>query len=301
MSREAATEGSEPHASLRQRVIGERGVIMVIGAANTGKTTMSRLLLRDALDAGRSVAYVDADVAASTVGAPACAGLRWVRSHADLDDLSKPDAMRFVGSTQPQGVVLSHVVATSKLIEQARRGADFIVLDTSSAVSGVVGQTLTYHITELCDPTLIIAMQRGEELEPGIGMLRRFLGARVAKSAPPPGLHVVSPLDHRAHLIEAFRSAFEPDLQRWRVHSSVFAPTLPEAFDLSRLEGMLVGVQNESGECLGLGALEHADGVVRVATRHGDQMRGLRLGSMRVNLETFETSRVRLRQLIFGI
>ncbi len=292
---------SEPYVSLRERVIGERGVVMVMGAANTGKTTMSRLLLRDALDAGRSVAFVDSDVAVSTVGAPACVGLRWVRSQADLDDLSRADSMRFVGSTQPQGVVLPHVVATATLIEEARQGADFIVLDTSSAVSGVVGQTLTYHITELCDPNLIIAMQRGEELEPGIGMLRRFLGARIAKSEPPPGLQMTGPLEQRARLIEAIRNSFEPDLQRWRVHSSVFAPTLPEAFDLSRLEGMLVGVQNESGACLGLGALEHDDGVVRVATKYGDQMRGLRLGSMRINLDTYETSRVRLRQLIFGI
>ncbi len=292
---------SEPYASMRERVVGERGVVMVMGAANTGKTTMARLLLQDALDAGRSVAFVDSDVASSTVGHPACVGLRWVRSPADLEDLSRADAMRFVGSTQPQGVVLPHVVATATLIDEARQGADFVVLDTSSVVSGVVGQTLTYHITELCDPSLIIAIQRGEELEPGIGMLRRFLGARVAKSEPPPGLNVKGPLELRAGLIDAFRGAFEPDLQRWRVHSSVFAPTLPEAFDLSRLEGMLVGVQNESGACLGLGALEHDDGVVRVATRHGNQMRGLRLGSMRIDLDTYETSRVRLRQLIFGV
>ncbi|MDX2343043.1 MAG: Clp1/GlmU family protein [Acidimicrobiia bacterium] len=292
---------SEPYASLRERVIGERGVVMVMGTANTGKTTMSRLLLRDALDEGRSVAFVDADVAVPSVGAPACVALRWVRSQADLDDLSRPDAMRFVGSTQPQGVVLPHVVATATLVEEARKGADFIVLDTSSVVSGVVGQTLTYHVTELCDPNLIIAMQRGEELEPGIGMLRRFLGARIAKSEPPPGLQLVGPLEQRSRLIAAFRDAFEPDLQRWRVHSSVFAPTLPEAFDLSRLEGMLVGVLNETGACLGLGALEHDDGVVRVATRFGDRMRGLRLGSLRIDLDTYETSRVRLRQLIFGI
>lgn len=292
---------SEPYASLRERVIGERGVVMVMGTANTGKTTMSRLLIRDALDEGRSVAFVDADVAVPTVGAPACVGLRWVRSQSDLDDLSRPDAMRFVGSTQPHGVVLPHVVATATLVEEARKGADFIVLDTSSVVSGVIGQTLTYHLTELCNPNLIIAMQRGEELEPGIGMLRRFLGARIAKSEPPPGLQLVGPLEQRSRLIAAFQKAFEPDLQRWRVHSSVFAPTLPEAFDLSRLEGMLVGVLNETGACLGLGALEHDDGVVRVATRFGDQMRGLRLGSMRIDLDTYETSRVRLRQLIFGI
>ena len=292
---------TEPYASLRERVIGERGVVMVMGASNTGKTTMARLLLRDALDAGRSVAFVDADVAVPSVGAPACVAMRWVRSPSDVEDMSRPDSMRFVGSTQPQGVVLPHVVATAKLVEEARQGADFIVLDTSSVVSGVIGQTLTYHVTEMCNPNLIIAMQRGEELEPGIGMLRRFLGVRIAKSEPPPGLKLIGPLDQRSRLITAFRNAFEPDLQRWRVHSSVFAPTLPEAFDLSRLEGMLVGVLNESGACLGLGALEHDDGVVRVATRFGDQMRGLRLGSMRIDLDTYETTRVRLRQLIFGI
>jgi len=292
---------TEPYVSLRERVIGERGVVMVMGSANTGKTTMARLLLRDALDAGRSVALVDSDIAVPTVGAPSCVSMRWVRSAPDLEDLSEPDAMRFVGSTQPQGVVLPLVVATAALVEEARQGADFIVLDTSSAVSGVVGQTLVYHVAELCKPNLIIAMQRGEELEPAIGMLRRFLGSRIAKSETPPGLKLVGPLDQRNRLIAAFRDAFEPDLQRWRVHLSVFAPTLPEAFDLSRLEGMLVGVLNDKGACLGLGVLEHDGGVVRVATRFGDQMRGLRLGSMRVNLDTYETSRVRLRQLIFGI
>ena len=112
---------SEPYASLRERVMGERGVVMVLGAANTGKTTMSRLLLQDALDAGRSVAYVDGDIAVPTVGAPACVALRWVRSSADLDDLSRPDSMRFVGSTHPQSVVLPHVVATATLVEEAKK------------------------------------------------------------------------------------------------------------------------------------------------------------------------------------
>jgi len=291
----------EPYASLRERVVGEQGLIMVIGAADTGKTTMARLLMADARVAGRSVAFVDADIGVSTVGPPSCVGLRWIRSESDLADLGAADHLRFVGSTQPQGVVLSHVVATARLVDIARQGADFIVLDTSSVVSGVVGQTLKYHITEMCDPTLVIAMQHGEEMEPTIAMLQRFLGARVAKSTPLPNMEIPGPVERRARRIEAFRRAFEPGMQRWRVHTSVFAPTLPEAFDLSRLEGMLAGVQDESGGCLGLGALEHDDGVIRVATRHGDRMRGLRLGSMRIDLETYETSPVRLRQLIFGI
>ena len=95
--------------------------------------------------------------------------------------------------------------------------------------------------------------------------------------------------------------ALAAPLPRWRVQTTVFAPTLPEEFDLDRLDGMLVGVQDDQGRCLGLGVVESTDGVLRVATQLGEEMRGLRLGSLRVDLETFATQRVRLRQLIFGI
>jgi polynucleotide 5'-kinase involved in rRNA processing len=80
----------------------------------------------------------------------------------------------------------------------------------------------------------------------------------------------------------------------------VFAPTLPDGFDVSRLAGMLVGVQDGEGRCLGLGALEFDQGVVRVATHYGEQMKGLRLGSLQINLDTYETTRVQLNELIFG-
>jgi hypothetical protein len=132
-------------------------------------------------------------------------------------------------------------------------------------------------------------------------MLRRFLSARIAVTDPLPGVVAPPPTERHAKRVAAFAEALAPPLQRWRVQTTVFAPTLPEGFDLSRLHGMLVGVQDDRGHCLGLGGLEHADGVIRVATRHGDEMRGLRLGSMRIDLETFSTQQVRLRQLIFGI
>ena len=291
----------ELYASLRERVVGESGVVMLIGGPDTGKTSLAKHLLRDALARGRTVAFVDADIGTSTVGPPTCVGLKWIKSAHDFERLYNADELRFVGSTEPQGVILPHVVSAGALVDVARRAADFIVLDTTGMAQGVVGQTLKYHLMEACSPAIVVAMQRGTEMEPTIGMLQRFLGARVARAGPLPGLVSLGPVEKRAVRIAAFAGALTPPLARWRVSPNVFAPTLPEGFDLAKLTGMLVGIQDGSGRCLGLGVLEHEDHVLRVATHHGEHMEGLRIGSVRIDLATFETARVRLRQLIFGV
>ncbi|MEN8239636.1 MAG: Clp1/GlmU family protein [Actinomycetota bacterium] len=289
------------YEALRERVTGLEGVVMVIGDAETGKTTLARMLLRDAVEHGRTVAYVDGDVAASTVGPVGCVGLKIVSSLDQCDSLAVPDELRFVGAVEPNGVVLPHVVAVTALIDIAKEHADLVICDTTGVVTGVVGQTLKYHLVELAQPELVVAIRRGQELDPVIGMLRRFLSTRVAEIDLPPDVVPVSPIDRQDARAKALHADLGDDPPRWRVQTTVFAPTLPDGFDVSRLNGMLVGVQDERGRCLGLGVLEHVDGTVKVATRFGDEMRGLRLGSIRVDLDTFATSRVRLRELIFGV
>ena len=292
---------TEEFAGVRDRVSGLSGVVMVMGDADTGKTSLCKQFAQDALADGRSIAYIDADVAACTVGPAACVGLKILRSPEGLADLSTPVELRFVGSTEPNGVVLPHVVGVASLVSAARDQVDLVILDTTSVVSGVVGQTLKYHLVELTDPILIVALQHGNELDPIISMLRRFFSLRVAEATPPLDVLPMSPVERTQSRASSFRNELGNSPQRWRVQTTVFAPTLPAGFDVSRLDGMLVGVQDEHGHCLGLGVLEHADGVVKVATTHGDMMRGLRLGSIRVDLGTFATSRVRLRELIFGV
>ncbi|MFV1999144.1 MAG: Clp1/GlmU family protein [Acidimicrobiia bacterium] len=289
------------YSQLRERIAGLSGVIMIIGDTDTGKTTLARLLIADAVDAGRTVAFVDADIAASTVGPAACVGLRVITSKADLESMSEPDELRFVGAVEPGGVVLPHVVAVAALVDVAKERADLVILDTTGVIAGVVGQTLKYHIAELTNPTMVVAIERGSDLDPVIGMLRRFLSLRIAEVDLPADLIPMSPVERQLARAAAFHQDLGEDPPRWRVQTTVFAPTLPVGFDVSRLDAMLVGVQDERGRCLGLGVLEHSEGAVRVATRHGEAMRGLRLGSIRIDLETYATSRVRLRELIFGV
>ena len=277
------------------------GVVLLVGAPDTGKSTFARRLLSAAVAAGVSAGYVDADIDQPTCGPPACVGLHWVRRATDLADLRRADALEFVGSINPEGVVLEQVVATAKLVELARAETDLVVIDTTGAISGVVGQTLKYHKMELCRPDVVVGLQRGGELEPLVGMLRRFFNGAVELTGADPEVRPASPEDRRARRAAAFAAAFAAPLERWRVRPTVFAPTLPAGLDLARLARVLVGLMDGSGRCRGLGVLEHEDGILRVLTNTGEDMRGLRLGSLTIDLSTWDVHRVVLNEVMFGL
>lgn len=290
-----------PHDVLVERLTEKGGIIMLIGAPDTGKTTLARQLLAAGVDSGRTAAYIDADVGQTMVGPPTCVGLKWVRSREDLDDMSQADDLRFVGSVSPERLVLQEVLATATLVEVARAEADLIIIDTTGAVSGVTGQTLKYHKMELCRPDVVVALQRGSEMEPMVGLLRRFFSAEVELTSVHPDVIPVSPEERRTHRTNWFAETLAPPLNPWRVRPTVFAPALPTGLDLSRLHGMLVGVHDGTGRCLGLGVLEHDDDTLRVLTNVAEGMKGLRLGSLTIDLDTFETTSANLREIMFGL
>lgn len=288
------------HEALARRAA-EPGVTMLIGGLDTGKTTLALDAVRYALAAGHAPVLVDADVGISTVGPPACVGIRVFRNESDLADIDRPDALHFVGAITSARLVLQQVVATAVMVEKARGMGDVIIIDTTAVAAGVSGETLKYHKAELCRPDRVIALQRGEEMEPVVGMLRRFLDIEVVTAPTDPGLNPLGP-DERAHKrTEAFRKALRPPLERWKVRPTVFAPTLPVGLNLERLDQVLVGVQDASGGCLGLGVLQVEDETLRVMTNVGEGMTGLRLGSLRIDPETFEGTVISLRELMFGI
>lgn len=277
------------------------GVTMLIGGLDTGKTTLAIDAIHHAVANGHTAVLVDGDVGISTVGPPACVGLKVFETEDDLATLHVPDQLHFVGAITSSRLVLQQVVATAVMVEHARHLGDVIIIDTTAVAAGVSGETLKYHKTELCRPDHVIALQRGEEMEPVVGMLRRFLDVEVTTAPTDPGLTPLGP-DERAHKrAQAFAAALKPPLERWKVRPTVFAPTLPVGLNLGRLDNVLVGVQDSTGGCLGLGVLQVEDETLRVMTSVGEGMTGLRLGSIRIDPETYEGTLINLRELMFGV
>jgi polynucleotide 5'-kinase involved in rRNA processing len=215
--------------------------------------------------------------------------------------MATPDAMYFVGATSPQGQLLPLVVGAGRLLAQALdEGADFVVVDTSGLVSGVYGQLLKYHKIELLQPDFVIGLQRGEELEPLLGIVQRFFDAEVAALTVDPQVRSVS-VEERAHNREvAFTRYFGGQLQRWRVKPTVFMPALPALFEQSQLDRILVGLSDGQGSYIGMGYLEWSEeeGVLRLLSPVADGPKALKLGSVRLE-GAYKVRRVDLRNL-FG-
>ena len=293
----------EQYKALVDRVSEAGRVVMMIGALDSGKSTLGRSIALAALERGRVAAFLDADLGQKSVGPPTAVTLRMLRTPADAepDALAQQDALYFVGSTSPQGQLLPLVVGAGRLLARAMdEGADLIVVDTSGLVSGVYGQLLKYHKIELLQPDFVIGLQRGAELDPLLGIVQRFFDPEVVALPVAPEVRSVS-VEERAHNREAaFARYFGGQLQRWRVKPTVFMPALPALFEQSLLDRILVGLSDGAGSYIGLGYLEWSadEGVLRLLSPVAEGPKALKLGSVRLE-EGYRIRRVDLRNL-FG-
>lgn len=291
------------HDRLVDRAAREAHTVLFIGGLDAGKSTLARATAAYALRLGRTVAYLDADVAQKTVGPPATVGLKHVREPDDLtfERLAYADALGFVGSTSPQDHLLPMVGALSRLRDRANEeGSDLVVVDTSGMVSGIWGQLVKYYKVDLLEPDLVVGLQRGEELDPILGVIERFFGTDVVSLPVHPGVVSTSVEERMAQRERAMARYFQADLQRFRVKPTVFMPTLPPLFDLAQLDRLLVGLSDGHGGFTGLGYLEYVpqDAGLRLISPVAEPPKALRLGSVRLE-DTFRAKRVDLRNL-FG-
>ncbi len=291
------------HDRLVSRAARDAHTVLFIGGLEAGKSTLARATGAFALRLGRTVAYLDADVAQKTVGPPATVGLKHIHEPDDLtfDRMADADALGFVGSTSPQDHVLPLVGAVARLRARAQaEGADLVLVDTSGEVSGIWGQLVKYYEVDMLEPDLVVGLQRGEELEPVLGVIQRFFGVDVQPLSVHENVQTSSVEQRMEQRERSMARYFGGDLQRFRVKPTVFMPTLPPLFDLAQLDRLLVGLSDGEGGFTGLGYLEYVRGDqgLRLISPVAEAPKALRLGSVRLE-DNFRAKRVDLRNL-FG-
>lgn len=289
-----ATSVDAAHDAATARIIARPGVVVVLGGVDTGKTTLVQRILTAGLEAGLPGCYVDTDLGQSRVGPPTTVGVRRIRTVADLDDPFHADACAFVGDVSPRGHLLPLVTGTGRLVRAATQSHDLVVVDTSGYITGPAAEVCKFHKLEVTSPVHVVGLQHRGELDALLGIARHFTRASVVSLPVHPGVVPASDRRRTERRRAGLARYFDTELVRTHVAADMFMPSLPARFDLARLHGMLVGLDDGGGQCVGVGVLERGAGPLRLATpsRSGrGAPRGLRLGAVRVD-ETWQAHRV---------
>jgi polynucleotide 5'-hydroxyl-kinase GRC3/NOL9 len=183
------------------------GVCLVLGAADTGKTTLIAALARR-IAASRAVAIVDADIGQSHLGPPTTVG--WAVVDNLKTDLSRLTAagIGFVGDITPLGHLLQLTAAITACVRQASEVAALSLIDTPGLVHGAAAAALWWTLQKILLPIRIIAVRRGDELGPVLSGLNPCEGGLELIDSPA-DMPTKAPEQRRNYRIECFRRYFQ--------------------------------------------------------------------------------------------
>jgi polynucleotide 5'-kinase involved in rRNA processing len=196
--------------------------------------------------------------------------------------------------------MLPLVTGTAKLVARAMAAdCKLVIIDTTGSVSGVAGQLQKFSKMDLAPPDIVIAFSRGGELEPILGHTRRFTTAEVIELEVPEAVDTRSVEERTTYRERQFAAYFQAGLSRWRIKPQVFMPSLPPEFDLALLDGIVVGMEDGKGSCVGIGVLENggARDTLKMVSPVTEGVKGLRLGSIRISTNGRSRGPVNLRNL----
>lgn len=270
------------------------GVILVIGAPDTGKSTFARYLYRRLYVHHERVAFVDGDIGQATLGPPTTMTLGLGEPGDDRFPPAGPRFRAFVGDVSPRGHMLPTVVGAHRLAQKARAmGATAIVFDTTGLVDpSHGGGELKRAKVELLRPTAVAGIQRRNELEHILVPLRRSRRTRVIDLPAARSAHrreVPARREHRAARFGRYfgdAGTLEVPWQRLAVFPApIFTPH------------RLVALEDSEGFALALGivtASDPAGGKIALHTPRPSlaDVDAIRLGDLALDPHTFRESRL---------
>lgn len=282
------------------RLLRERGIVVLIGGSDTGKTTFASSLASDALARGIPTALVDADLGQSTIGPPTTIGLSLLEKDDDLKD-PRISSMYFVGDTSPFGHLLQSIVGTKQLVEKAQvLRAELTIVDTSGLITGAMGQALKYHEIQVLDCDHIVALQRSTELEYILRSISQYEKPYLHKLQVPIEVRRIPPEVRARHRKIRFHKYFRnARVCAYRADKISIYPPIIDLIRKRDYQNLIVALKNEKSETVGVGIIvkqRTRDLVIEVLTpvQPDIKIRGLELGFLRLSEEGDELGRIKL-------
>jgi polynucleotide 5'-hydroxyl-kinase GRC3/NOL9 len=240
----------------------QKGICLILGASDTGKTTLAEVLAKH-LAKHQPVGIIDADIGQSHVGPPATVGwavvdnplVRAEPAGARQINFSKltVGGISFVGDVTPVGHLLQLTAAITQCVQQVSEAVELIIIDTPGFIYGSAAAALWWAVQRILKPKLILAVQRGDELNYILSGLRFFdLQLELVKSSPQIPVKSLQNRQNyrRSQFISYFRNAGPYNISLSNIAVQPGLNLQRESF-INRV----VGLRNENGIDMAIGVI----------------------------------------------
>lgn len=283
----------------------ERGIVILLGATDTGKSTFAKFLIFNLCQRGVKVALVDADIGQSFLGPPATIGFSVFKSDPDWEVVLSPPEIFFVGSITPEGCFPIHLKGTKRMADKARSsGTDVIIVDTTGFILGEAGKELKRRKIDLLSPRFIFVLQKSDEIEPILDLYKENPFCKIYRLPLSEKVRLRSMEERRMNRTNKFRDYFKNSeiqeliIENVRIEGEVLDPsgdTIPLDWSL-RINGLLIGLKDSNDETLALGVIRNyikERKVLRVFTPLSDiqRVKIIQLSSLKV-IPLYEEERI---------
>jgi len=277
---------------------GEKGIAILLGATDTGKSTLAKFLIFHLCKRGLKVGLVDADIGQSFLGPPATIGLSVFKSHPDWEVILSPPEIFFVGSTTPEGHFTIHLKGVKRMVDKASSyEPDVILVDTTGFVLGEPGRELKKRKIDLVSPRFILALQKQDEIEPILEPYKENLLYKIYRLPLSEQTRPRSMEERRTNRTNKFRDYFKYSLiqelaiEGVQIEGEVLDPSgapLPLDWAL-KMNSLLIGLKDENDDTLALGLIRNYSQekkVLRVFTplQEIQRVKTIQLSSLRLLL-----------------
>lgn len=240
---------------IRDEFIKDGKKLIVVGGSDSGKSTFILYLARELYESGKRVGVLDLDIGQSNIGPPSTIGFGTLDSKISSLNEIEPKKMYFIGSVSPKGNLLQIIVGGYKLIKEMEKlNLDYILIDTTGLVDGLIAEVLKHNKIEVLNPDYIVLFENESERE---NLIRPFLydGRKIFRLKPSENVVERSRLDRIEYRNKRFKEYFKESKRveiYFKEHNII-------GFDLKRstpLQNSIVGLLDKDRFLLYLGILE---------------------------------------------
>ncbi|MFN3480199.1 MAG: Clp1/GlmU family protein [Thermodesulfovibrionales bacterium] len=263
-------------------------VIMVIGASDSGKTTLVWSIARSLKERFRT-AIVDLDMGQSRIGPPTTIG--WAMMAPDIEDWAELNVrdFYFTGTVTPLGNLLPAITGARLMTERALNSAEKVIIDTTGLISEPAGPVLKHHKIDILRPDIILAVELSNELSHILDPLRFNRKPDIVRVPVPPGIRIKTQPRRGEYrferMINYLKGAEEISLDKDRI--GIRYTRTPLRFK-SEFLNRIISLRNRSNQDIAIGVIKgltEKDIKVLTPLRDANEVSSLIIGRTVIGIE----------------